>query len=111
MDAFQAFEDPTCASTPSAVEQVIPISSLEQESIATQRARLAEDQILWYVDHPETAEPVLVYENDGERVLVNGHHRVAAAVRRGETEILAEIQLGKSRQDALRYRDLRGRPW
>ena len=61
------------------------------------------------MENLDDADPVLVYEHEGsgERILVNGHHRVEAAHRMGRTMIKAEIQPG-NREDAQRYLDQRG---
>jgi ParB-like chromosome segregation protein Spo0J len=60
----------------------------------------------------DAAEPVTIYEDpgDGERILVNGHHRVAAAQRLGRTSINADVQPG-THIDATLYRDLQCQPY
>ena len=50
----------------------------------------------------DASAPVVVYETAEGLLLVDGHHRVAAARQRGATTIEAEIRHG-SRHDALRY--------
>ena len=46
--------------------------------------------------------PVVVFDTGNERILVGGHHRVAAAQRLGRTEVEAEVRPG-TRADALAY--------
>jgi len=90
---------------------MIEIASLHQTTIDAQRPRLSNDGIAVYTANLDNADPVLVYEHkvSGERILVDGHHRVEAAHRLGRTTIKAEIQPG-SREDALRYFDQRADP-
>ncbi len=88
---------------------MIEIASLHQATIETQRPRLSGDSIALYMETLDAADPVLVYEHkvSGERILVDGHHRVEAAHRLGRTMIKAQVQPG-NREDALRYLDQRG---
>jgi hypothetical protein len=91
---------------------IISIESLYQPALDTQRHQLDESRIRHYMNHPDAIRAVLVYENqaNGERILVNGHHRVESAQRLGRTEIDADIRPG-TRVDATLYRDLVRRPW
>ena len=94
------------------VEQIL-IESLHQGTLEAHRAGLDESRVRYYMAHPEQIAGVLVYQNpaDGERIPVNGHHRLEAARRLGRTRIDADLRAG-TRQDALLYRDLAvRRPW
>jgi DNA-binding IclR family transcriptional regulator len=73
---------------------------------------LDESRIQYYLSHADEVKDLLVYENpsDGERILVNGHHRVESARRLGWAHIDAELQVG-TRAQALMYRDLDRKPW
>lgn len=92
---------------------LIPISSIHQPTLDTQRGRLDESRVQYYMQHPEEIRDVLVYENlaNHERIPINGHHRIESARRLGWTHIGADIRPG-TRQDALKYCDLEPRrPW
>lgn len=90
----------------------IPIKSLHQGNLETQRSGLDESRIQYFIDHPTEIEDILVYEapSDGERVTVNGHHRVEAARRLGWTVIEAKLRPG-TRTDVLAYMDIERKPW
>uniref|UniRef100_UPI0019407939 ParB N-terminal domain-containing protein n=1 Tax=Virgisporangium aliadipatigenens TaxID=741659 RepID=UPI0019407939 len=64
------------------------------------------------MEHPGEIRGVLVYEgpDSGERITVNGHHRVEAARRLGWRDIDVDLRPG-TRQDALSYQDLVRKPW
>jgi hypothetical protein len=51
---------------------------------------------------PETIEPVVVFRTPDGLLLADGYHRLAAARRRGESTITADVRHG-SRHDALQY--------
>jgi hypothetical protein len=91
---------------------IIRIESLYQPALDTQRGRLDESRIRYYIDHPDEIRGVLIYENPAnhERILVNGYHRVESARRLGWTDIDADLRPG-TRVDARRYPDLEHRPW
>jgi hypothetical protein len=82
----------------------IDIASLHQGALDTQRPHLDQACVERYMADLHAAPPVLVYEHAGERILVNGHHRVEAARRLGRTWIEAEVRPG-TRLDATRYFD------
>jgi hypothetical protein len=90
----------------------ILIESLHQPTLDSRRGRLDEDRIRYYMNHSDEIAGVLVYENpvNGERITVNGHHRVESARRLGSMYIEADLQPG-TRKDALRYWDPVHRPW
>ena len=91
----------------------ILIASLHQATLEAHRAGLDESRVRYYMAHPQEIAGVLVYQNpaDGERISVNGHHRLESARRLGWTRIDADLRAG-TRQDALAYRDLTvRRPW
>ncbi len=91
---------------------MIRISSLHQPTLDVRRDRLDEARIRHYIGHPDKISGVTVYENpaSGERILVNGHHRVEAARRLDRTHIDAVLRAG-TRDDATAYRDLDQTPW
>jgi ParB-like nuclease domain len=91
---------------------IISIDSLYQPHLETQRSHLDQSRIQFYINHTGEIRGVLVYENplDGERILVNGHHRVESARRLNWAQIDADVRTG-TRQDTLSYRDLERRPW
>ena len=55
-----------------------------------------------YASSPDELPPVVVFDTGDGLLLADGHHRVAAARRRGADTVDAEIRRG-SRSDALRY--------
>lgn len=66
----------------------VPISSLtiHRDSLEAAKRDVARG------GHPKTPGPVSVFDDgSGVLVLVNGHHRVAEALARGETEIDADV--------------------
>lgn len=85
----------------------IEISSLHQRTLDIQRMSLDEAQVRRYM-RQRAWPPVTVYENqeNGERILVNGHHRVEAARRLGRLTVEADVTPG-DRVDAHRYWDQR----
>jgi hypothetical protein len=89
----------------------IQIVSLHQGTLDHQRHGLDESCIERYMADLDAANPVLLYANEsnGERILVNGRHRVEAARRLGRTSIKADVRPG-TREDATLYRDLHGQP-
>jgi hypothetical protein len=92
---------------------VILIASLHQPTLEAHRAGLDESRVRYFMAHPDEIKDVVVYENPagGERIPVNGHHRVESARRLGWDRISADLRPG-TRQDALLYRDLAvRRPW
>ena len=83
---------------------VIEIASFLRASIELRQSYLDEDCVAYYMDNFDTLEPVLVYENEGGRILVAGHHREAAARRLGRTAIRAIVRPG-TRMMATLFRD------
>jgi ParB-like chromosome segregation protein Spo0J len=65
-------------------------------------AHLNPDRVARYVQTTEAIPPVVVLDTPDGRLLVDGHHRLAAARRRGAVDIEAEVRAG-SRHDALQY--------
>ena len=55
-----------------------------------------------YAETLDALPPVVVFDTGERLLLVDGHHRLAAARRRGLESVEAEVRLG-SRHDALRY--------
>jgi hypothetical protein len=91
---------------------LIEINSLHQLHLDIQRDHLDECRVQYYLSHPGEIREVLIYENPhgGERILVNGHHRVEAARRLNQSQIDAELKPG-TRIDASMYRDSERKPW
>jgi hypothetical protein len=91
---------------------MIPIESLYRPALDSQRNGLDESRIQYFMAHPDEIRGVLVYENpvDGERIVVNGYHRVESARRLSWTHVDTDVRQG-TRVDALRYRDLVRKPW
>ena len=75
---------------------MITIASLLQSALDTQRPKLCRARVKHYTDHPDLIGDVEVFENptDGERSLVNGHHRTEAATLMGWTQISAIVKPG-----------------
>lgn len=91
----------------------ILISSLHQPTLDNQRGRLDQSRVRYFLKHPDEIRNVLVYENptDGERILVNGFHRVEAARILGRTMVAADLRPG-TRSEAVLYLDAQERqPW
>jgi hypothetical protein len=65
-------------------------------------AYLGEERAARFPASPTPPRPVIVFETERGLVLADGYHRVAAARRRGERTIAADVRLG-SWEDALRY--------
>ena len=66
------------------------------------QAHLSEERVRWYRSHLDEMEPVVVFDTGEGLLLVDGYHRVAAAIREGRTQIGVELRDG-SRSDALAY--------
>ena len=67
---------------------------------------LDEERVQHYMKVLPTCDPILVYVNGDERVVVNGYHRLEAATRLTRSHIRADLRPG-TRIDAVRYLDLR----
>jgi hypothetical protein len=80
---------------------------VEIDRLWRKREGLDEGCIERYVSYPSEAGPVVVYRDplQGDLTVADGHHRVEAAHRRGEREVLAEVRPGTKWQ-AADYRDL-----
>ena len=55
-----------------------------------------------YAEMLDALPPVVVFDTEEGLLLADGYHRVAAARRRRQETVKAEVRLG-SRHDALRY--------
>ena len=65
-------------------------------------AQLDPERVVYYAQTTDAIPPVVVYETPERRLLVDGHHRLAAARERGAAAIEADVRRG-SRQGALEY--------
>src|SRR4051794_18200207 len=65
-------------------------------------AHLDAARVRQYVEDCEQTEPVVVFQTEDGLLLVDGHHRMAAARSRGARTVTADLRDG-SREDALRY--------
>jgi hypothetical protein len=72
-----------------------------------QLGHLDDLRVRQYMEDLDTCDPILVYESADERIVVNGYHRLEAAIRLGRTEIRADLQPG-TRYDATLYLDGHG---
>lgn len=89
----------------------LPISELEQDSIERSRPHLDLDRVSYYLEHLDESTPVVVFSVNGNLLLADGHHRVAAAEQRGRSTVRAEVREGE-RGDALQFAiDLAQRQW
>lgn len=79
----------------------LPIAELLVEAPTDAEAHLDPARVRHYAEHPDHP-PVVVFQTAEGLLLADGHHRVAAARRRGEEAIEAELRPG-SRHDAVRY--------
>lgn len=64
----------------------VPIVSL----LATQTV-VTQDGVLRYLRHPRSGTPPLVYETDAGRFVADGHHRIVAAIVRGQESIAVDV--------------------
>ena len=80
------------------------IADLLANSPSDPEAHLDALRVERYAQMLNSLPPVVVFDTGEELLLVDGHHRVAAARRRRLETIEAEVRHG-TRQDALRY------PW
>ena len=81
---------------------MLSIDELLASALVDPGAHLDAERVAHYADAPAGVAPVVVYDTPEGRLLVDGYHRIAAARRRGESTIEAEIRQG-SRRDALHY--------
>jgi hypothetical protein len=82
--------------------EVVEIDELLAGALGDARAHLDLERVARYAQLATSAPPVIVFDTPGGRLLVDGYHRIAAARRRGDTTVDAEIHEG-SRRDALAY--------
>ncbi|WP_426976324.1 ParB/RepB/Spo0J family partition protein [Pseudarthrobacter sp. O4] len=80
----------------------LSISDLAQDSIERSRPHLDPDRVSYYVKHLDESTPVVVFNVNGNLLLADGHHRVAAAEQLGRSTVRAEVREGK-RSDALQF--------
>jgi hypothetical protein len=80
----------------------VAIADLVQEPIGQSDAHLDPERVAYYVDHLDDSTPVVIYDVQGQLLLADGYHRVAAARRLGRKVISADVR-GGTRADALRF--------
>lgn len=80
----------------------LSISDLAQDSIERSRPHLDPDRVSYYVKHLDESTPVVVFNVNGNLLLADGHHRVAAAEQLGRLMVRADVREGK-RSDALQF--------
>ncbi len=80
----------------------LSISDLAQDSIERSRPHLDPDRVAYYVKHLDESTPVVVFNVDGNLLLADGHHRVAAAEQLGRSTVRAEVREGRQ-SDALQF--------
>lgn len=78
----------------------LPISELEQDSIERSRPHLDPERVAYYLGRLDESAPVVVFSINGNLLLADGHHRVAAAEQLGRSTVRAEVREGE-RGDAL----------
>ena len=79
----------------------VPIAALVANPLVDADGHLDAERVRRYVEEP-AQPPVVVFETTEGLLLADGYHRVAAARRRGDETVVAELRKG-SRRDALRY--------
>lgn len=77
------------------------ISEILSGGLVDPEAHLDASRVERYEEEPGD-DPVVVFRTPEGLLLADGYHRVAAAQRRGETTIEADVREG-SRRDALAY--------
>jgi hypothetical protein len=83
---------------------VTNLQQIDVESLRT-RAVFDESQVAHYAKTLDEAPPILVYDTECGRVLVEGHHRVIAARRLQRTTIKGELRSG-TYAESLNHQDL-----
>jgi hypothetical protein len=84
------------------VIQQVEIAALMPEPIVASKPHLDPERVSWYLGRLDKAEPVTVFDLEEGLLLADGHHRVEAAQRLGQTTIKADVRQG-SRTDALDF--------
>lgn len=82
--------------------EVVDVDELLAGSLVDACAHLDLERVARYAELTTPAPPVIVFDTTEGRLLVDGYHRIAAALRRGDGTVDAEIHEG-SRRDALAY--------
>lgn len=80
----------------------LAISELAQDSLERSRPPLDLDRVSYYVEHLDESTPVAVFNVNGNLLLADGHHRVAAAEQLGRSTVRADVREGKQ-SDALQF--------
>ena len=60
-------------------------------SLTASQKYLDPKRVQHYVDHPSD-EPITVLDVEGQKVVYDGHHRAAAAKKRGEKTVTANVK-------------------
>jgi hypothetical protein len=82
--------------------KVMAIAEILADSPSDPDANTSDERIDWYRSRLDDVPPVVVFDTEAGLLLVDGYHRVAAALREGSSEIRADLRTG-SRSDALAY--------
>src|SRR5215212_6580867 len=82
--------------------QELRIADLLANPHVESAAHLDAARVRQYVEDCEQTEPVVVFQTEDGLLLVDGHHRMAAARSPGARTVTADLRDG-SREDALRY--------
>jgi hypothetical protein len=80
----------------------VEVAALTGNALADPPRHLDEAKVARYAQILDQLPPVAVFDLGDGLLLVDGHHRVAAARRLGRRTIRAEVRPG-SREDALRF--------
>ncbi|MGO4385819.1 ParB/RepB/Spo0J family partition protein [Specibacter sp. RAF43] len=80
----------------------LSICDLAQDSIERSRPHLDPDRVSYYLKHLDESTPVVVFNVNGNLLLADGHHRLAAAQQLGRSTVRADVREGR-RSDVLQF--------
>lgn len=72
----------------------VPISTPLLISLAQRRPHPGQEAVVKYQQTLDNCHPMLVYESNDERVVVDRYHRLEVAIRLGRTHIRADVRPG-----------------
>ena len=87
------------------MSELLDISSIEEDPSTQPRLAMNMDVVADYAEAMEAGEgfpPLIVFKIDGQYVLIDGFHRIAAARKAGLKEIHCDVHTGTLR-DAILY--------